>query len=92
MTDETRRVALLSGSFQGLARLLQQDGTYALKIEGFPEGAKLAFVDVDNQQGMLRLYVEHESLPETWEGCLVLELSALIETRYEGQFAPKEAE
>lgn len=86
----TSRIGIFLLAYAGLGGLLQLDGTFALKMTGFPKGAKLLFIEADNQRNMLRLYVEHESMPETFEGCQLPEMPCITADRFEGAFAPRE--
>ncbi len=78
---DSRRVKRFDVSLWALTGLLTLDGTFSLKMEGFPEGAIIQAADVDNERYMLRLFVEHESFPETVEGCTVPVASAIVVTR-----------
>lgn len=78
-----RRVRIFLISFEALAGLLQLDGTFVLKMRGFPEGATLAFIEADNERGELKLYVEHESFAEVNEGCMAPTWPAIEATQFE---------
>ena len=65
----TRRIQIYDVSFGALMGLLQLDGTGRLEVKGIPEGAVLTFIESDNERSRLRLYIQHDSFPETLEGC-----------------------
>ena len=79
----SRRVKVFEMSFQGVAGLLQLDGSFVLKMEGFPVGGRLSFIEADNERGILKLYVEHELFEEIEEGAVVLPQTPITVTRYE---------
>lgn len=76
-----RHVGVFLVTFEALAGLLQMDGTYSLEMAGFPKGATVSFAEADNARQVVRLYVEHESLPVHYEGSVLPEMPAITATR-----------
>ena len=86
----SRRVKVFEMSFEGVAGLLQLDGSFVLTMEGFPVRGRLSFIEADNERGILKLYVEHESFEEIEEGGVVLSQTPITVTRYDLPKASKE--
>lgn len=66
-----RRFKTIEITFEALAGLFQIDGTYILKMDGYPKDAVVVFADVDNGRGIVTLYLYHPDFEIIAEGIYV---------------------